>query len=204
VVAACCPRCHGEFQVSAALFGQQAVCPMCRHSVVVAPAGAEPEPASAPPASQPSPSASTKANCPHCSAEFAIHSAQPLEEVTCPVCLKHIGMQKEPSEGVEALPTEQYEPDPEDSSSTADKAAGESGEFAVRDEPRTVQVGHRVVELHSRSRKEKNRLRFRKNIFMLMLGVAVLVISLAYLGGAISPGNKTTNPADETAAPERP
>lgn len=241
MIAFCCPQCRGEFQISASLAGQQAVCPLCRSLVTVK---TEESPAELEATAPEVESATTPSvNCPHCEVDLPIHPAQLNQEVACPACLHRIvlrggaagpvftkvtseppregssppephsqqadkeaaGSQETAEQSAEqeslASPSEEQTADTEvetrlaattDTASSSDDST--SSEFLVHDSPRTVQVGNRVVELHTRTRKERSQLRFRKNIIMLIGSIAVLAAALLYLSGVFQIDSQ---PADQ-------
>lgn len=233
MVAFCCPRCQGEFQVSDSLFGQEAACPICRNRVMITPppaANSEPTTIAVEPSTAAiSTSDSTTVSCPECQTEFPVHPEQADKAVACPACLRRIDLGK-PTEASEARHEVNPPPDgpstasddsdafdvessPADSDEQPDALAasvvpkGGDEAFVVQDRPRTIQVGDRVVEIHGRSREERSKLRFRKNVFMLLASAVVLIISLLYFAGVIgnrggsgSPEQTPTDPAIEEAS----
>lgn len=234
VVAFCCPQCKGDFQVSASLDGQQAVCPLCRNLITVTTGEPASTSATSPSPASPSPSSPKRgpekqlaASCPHCDTAFPIHPDQAGQVVACPGCFQRVDLGQEPS-GREAessttnsLPaagksheeqvaTETDAANTETSDDVAaaserpvDKEPPAHQEFTVQDKPRTVQVGNKVVELHTRTREEKTKHRFRKNIFILFASVIILVSALLYFGGLfdgdLSDGAPSSPPTNSPA-----
>ena len=235
MVAFYCPQCQGEFQVSASLFGQDAVCPLCRNLIAVTSEETAAVPNSSEPPSETTPrqkvaSAAQKVSCPKCSTEFPVHPAQRDQVVACPGCFQRIDLGQETASSAndpaanipkpDEQPSLNAEPSsvnessvdnelrpasdeavPENAAEAIAEPTAEPKAYSVKDGPRTVQVGDKVVELNTLTREERTKLRFRKNLFMLFASVVVLIGALLYLSGIVGNHSRPQDPAQDSVDP---